>query len=218
MVTLLFKKGKLKISFAVSIIAALVVLYIGGMLLFGGGVTMEQLLERQPNPNVKSVRDFSNGDYKIFFAKGGWGPNRDGTIQEIYSINSDGSALKFEKNESTGGDWAKDVMSYGIIESMGQYYGDFASPDGTRKLIIDHKGTAFSSKADIFLEKNGQKEFLLKGVFSELEWLPDSKRIIFSGHDEKLVIFDTDTKQLGYLVDKKDGMFSINMLKAEKNY
>lgn len=150
-----------------------------------------------------SANEFSDDAYTIFFAKDGRGPNGDGSVFEIYSVKSDGSSLTFEKNESSEV-WGEKTYPYGISESMGRYSGDFQSPDGKKNLIVKSGWFggwfAFFSTPKLYVEQNGQKDLLMNGGFGEVEWLPDSRRVVFANGNQ-IGLIDTESKKIAYLAD-----------------
>ena len=164
------------------------------------------LLTTQCTPKVnqsllfyESANEFSDDAYTIFFAKDSRGPNGDGSVFEIHSVKSDGSSLTFEKNESSRV-WGEKTYPYGISESMGRYSGDFQSPDGKKNLIVKSGLFAFFSTPRLYVEQNGQKDLLMKGAFGEVEWLPDSRRVVFANGNQ-IGIIDTESKKIAYLAD-----------------
>lgn len=159
-----------------------------------------------------TTKDFSNGDYKVFFSKGGRGPNGDGTIQEIYSVNSDGTDLMFEKNESSE-KWSREVQGYGISESMGNFHGDFRSLDKTKEFTVNtglfNTGWfAMLTKPKLYVTKKGsQKKLLWKKGFGEAVWLPDSRRVVVAS--DKIYIIDSETGKYTYLTDSYGWMIRV---------
>ena len=180
------------------------------------GIFVDSLLSSKivNAPPSSSVQEFSDSAYKIYFAKPGRGPERDGSIREIYSVNSDGTELKFEKNESTEV-WQEETEQKGIQETMGEYIGDFMSPNDKSRLQTksgypDSWFSFYDDQPKLYVTYNKKKTFLLKGGFMEIEWLPDSRRIVFADSDH-LGILDTQTGQYGYISE------GAHMIKIERN-
>lgn len=180
----------LTIFFSILVIALIVCLSI-----YINSRTHQQIL------SYASAQEFSNNAYTIYYAKDGRGPLGDGSQFEIYSIQSNGmnlSPIKIEDSQS----WEKEAFSHGIHESMNSFYGDFENQDHTKKIIIKSGWFVFSSTPKLFLEERGQRQTksLLQLGVSELEWLPDGKRIVLSTGD-KIGIIDTESNKFGYLTD-----------------
>lgn len=150
-------------------------------------------------PPVVSAKNFSDDSYKIYFARDG--RKNHGTVFDIYSVNSDGSSLTFERRESSK-TWQDQAYSYGIVESMGHHFGDFESPDKRKKLVVTSMGFLlnFFRMPKLYVQQDEQKKFIAYCFFTEMEWLPDSRRVVFSVGD-KVGILDTETGQLAYLAD-----------------
>jgi len=167
--------------------------------IFVGGIGLNIFISHKKNSEAlvqKELKEFSNDRYTIYFTKAGRGPNGDGSVFEVFSIKSDGSDLKFVKNEDSK-IWSEKVYgsASGIFESMGNYVGHFESPDKQKKIDVE---STFFTTPKIYVEQNGKRVFLRKEGFGEMKWLPDSKRIIYST-DDKMYLIDILTKQIGYV-------------------
>lgn len=201
----------MKIKFNLVIIKVIVLFLFSATILVIGIVNYDVFRKPDASGPFTEVKNFSNGKYKIRFAEQGNGPKGDGTILPIYSQESDGSNLKLEGYVSSA-QWQSESSAWGISESMGNYGGDFQSPNGKRKLVVKTGifggWFTFFTTPKLYLEEDGQQKLILDGGFSELEWLPDSKRVVFAGTNG-LGIIDIEKNQIGYLFDRPVFMIKV---------
>lgn len=152
-----------------------------------------------------SVQTFSDDSYKIYFAKKIiTASNGNDRVLEIYSIKSNGADLMFERKEKEEKIWQQKISTtYWIGESMGNYFGEIFSSDGTKKISVTSAfGGMFNpfSVPRFYLEQNSIKELLVQDFFSELIWLPDNRRIVFAD-GERIGIIDIETKNIAYIAE-----------------
>lgn len=158
------------------------------------------------------IKSFSDGNYKISFAKCGRGPKGDGTVQEIYSVNSDGTNLRLEKSELSE-EWEKEVRGYGIRESMGSFHGDFTSPDKAREFVVktglfNTGWFAVFTKPELYVtKKDFQQKLLWKKGFAEAMWLSDNRRVIVVS--DKIYIVDSETGNYASLINEYGCMIKV---------
>lgn len=179
-----------KLQRLANVAAALGVIYL--LISFG-----QLLSQNASRPKPVSVAAFSGGEYTIYFMRESGRIENGVDYGETWTVKSDGSGLT--KYSSKREENLPDV-SRGIGESMGSWYGDFDSPDGSRRLVID-KGRFPFGEPTISVIVNGQQRRLLTTNTSIIRWLPDNRRVVFWDTRGGNGILDTESGQYGYVAN-----------------
>lgn len=162
-------------------------------------------LEAQQAP----ASEVSDNAYTLSFASNMRGTG-DGSKIELSSVVSDGTSAKVEGLVDSA-EWGEESHG-GIFESMGSYYGDFISPDGTKELSVEFGRSALLTNIfsipKLYVTANDEKTLLpnktllLNGGFTEVEWFPDSRRVAVTDGDS-ISVLDTEQRTISTLADGK---------------
>lgn len=121
-------------------------------------------------------------------------PSNDGNVH-VYSINSDGSGKKIEKEIDRRVEY---MEQNGLFDGMGGLQGDGKNPYGD--------GEIFTTRRKIILKKEGVRKELVSLKFpyahyiQSISWMPDGKNLIVV-ENYKIGVFNTETLQYAFLTE-----------------